>query len=280
MRKAKLWGTQRRKTKGPMKVASCHRMILMTTGFIVVRGDLMGKLSTVTAAKKITRRNRIFTIGIIVSGLLSVVLGVVTFYGQQSGNFVMNVDYDAFNRGIVIADNRTMENAGPQLMAESVQDAKDITYRWLDISSAVETDGNFFDPDITYLSYTFYLQNIGSEVVDLTYSMRITDVYKDLDEAIRVILIDDGVQTIYQKQDEADEFGVLPTYPVSMPTSTVFIDEDTVFRKTLVGFAPNAIRKFTILIWLEGEDPDTTDDVLGGLIKFRMTFSIEEDVAV
>lgn len=238
----------------------------------------MSKLSTVMAAKKLKKRNKLFTFGILISGILSAVLGVVTFYGQQSGNFVMNVDYDAFNRGIVIANNRTMENAGPQLISDSVTDAKDVTYRWLDISSAEETDGNFYDPDLTYMAYTFYLQNVGTEGVDVTYSMRITDVYKDLDEAIRVIIIDNGEESIYQKQDEADEFGVLPTYPVSMPNTTMFIDEDTVFRKTLLGFAPNEIRKFTIIVWLEGEDPDTNDDVLGGLIKFRMTFSIEEEV--
>ena len=246
--------------------------------YCLKRGDPMRRLSTVTAAKKLQRRNRIFTIGIIVSGLLTAVLGVVTFYGQHTGNFVMNVDYDAFNRGIVIANNRTMENAGPQLVADSVTDAKDITYRWLDISSAEETDGNFYDPDLTYMAYTFYLQNVGSEAVDVIYSMRITDVYKGLDEAIRVLVIDDGIQTIYQKQDEADEFGVLPTYPISMPDIKIFIDEITGFRKTLFGFAPNEIRKFTVLIWLEGEDPNTTDDVLGGMIKFRMTFSIEEEV--
>ncbi len=238
----------------------------------------MGKLSTVIAAKKLKRRNRIFTIGIIISGVLSAVLGVVTFYGQQTGNFVMNVDYEAFNRGIVIADNRTMENAGPQLISDSITDAKDVTYRWLDISSAKETDGNFYDPDLTYMAYTFYLQNIGTEGVDITYSMRITDVYKDLDEAVRVILIDNDEEIIYQKQDEANELGILPEYPQSMPTATMFLDKDTVFRRTIPGFAPNEIRKFTLLVWLEGEDPDTNDEILGGLIKFRMTFSIEEEI--
>ncbi len=250
----------------------------MTAGFVVVRSDPMHRLSTVTAAKKIKTRNRIFSIGIIVSGILSIVLGVVTFYGQQTGNFVMNVDYDAFNRGIVIADNRTMEDAGPQLISESITDAKDVTYRWLDISSASETDGNFFDPDLTYMAYTFYLQNVGSEVVDITYSMRITDVYKGLDEAVRILIIDDGVETLYQKRDEADEFGELPTYPLSMPPALMFLDDDTVVRRTILGFVPNEIRKFTIMVWLEGEDPDTNDEVLGGLIKFRLTFSIEEDV--
>lgn len=240
----------------------------------------MNKLSTVTEAKKIAKRNKFFTIGILISGILSAVLGVVTFYGQQAGNFVMNVDYNAFNRGIVISDNRTMENAGPQLYSEAVQDAKDVTYRWLDISSAMETDGNFYDPDLKYVAYTFYVQNVGSETVDMVYSIRITDVYKDLDAAIRVIVIDNGVETIYQKPDEADEFGVLPTYPVSMPETVPFLDEDTVVRRIIPSFTPNEIRKFTILVWLEGEDPDTNDDVLGGLIKFRMTFSIEEEVVL
>lgn len=237
----------------------------------------MHKLSTVMAAKRIKRRNRIFTIGIIISGILSIILGVVTFYGQQTGNFVMNVDYNAYNRGIVIADNKTMENAGPQLVSDSVTDAKDMTYLWLDINNAVETDGNFYDPDYTYLAYTFYLQNTGTEVSDIIYSMRISDVYKGLDEAIRILLVIDGEETLYQKADEADENGILAEYPDSMPDAINFLDDDTVFRHSITNFEPNEIKKFTVFIWLEGWDPDTTDDILGGLIKFRMAFSIDED---
>eukprot|EP01156_Anaeramoeba_ignava_P017838 Anaeramoba_ignava/a90141_120.p6 GENE.a90141_120~~a90141_120.p6 ORF type:complete len:240 (-),score=15.41 a90141_120:8614-9333(-) len=237
----------------------------------------MKKYSTVMAATKIALRNKIFTFGILISGILSIVLGVVTFYGQQSGNFVMNVNYDTYARGIVIADNRTMTNAGPQLTSDSLSDAKDITYWWLDIETAQETDGNYYDPDFDYLAYTFYIQNQGTETVDITYSLRVTDVYKNLDEAVRIIFIDDGVETIYQKEDEANEFGVLPTYPVSISDASLFIDDNTVFRTSIIGFTPNTIKKFTIIIYLEGEDPDTTDDLLGSMIRFRMTFSIDED---
>ena len=35
-------------------------------------------------------------------------------------------------------------------------------------------------------------------------------------------------------------------------------------------FKPNDIDKFTIVIWLEGDDPDCIDNILGGEIKMHM----------
>ena len=35
-------------------------------------------------------------------------------------------------------------------------------------------------------------------------------------------------------------------------------------------FKPNDVDKFTIVIWLEGDDPDCIDNILGGEIKMHM----------
>jgi hypothetical protein len=232
------------------------------------------KLSTVLTTNKILKRRKFYTLGLIITFLLSLTFGVVTFYGQDTGNFVMSVDYDAFNRGIILSETKTLEATSSRLMTEPIENAKDITYNWIQVDKVLETDGNYIDPDIDYMAYTFYLQNNGLETVDVTYSVRITEITKDLDKAIRVMIIEDGVQTIYQKTDEADELGNLPEYQEELPESVEFLNDYTVARITINRFTPQQVKKFSIIMWIEGEDPDTTDEIAGGSIKMQMSFSI------
>ena len=42
------------------------------------------------------------------------------------------------------------------------------------------------------------------------------------------------------------------------------------------GFKKGEIDKFTIVIWLEGNDPECTDEIRGGKIKFSMNFSVND----
>ncbi|MFA6801227.1 MAG: hypothetical protein WCR19_03865 [Acholeplasmataceae bacterium] len=234
------------------------------------------RLSTVMQANLIVKKRRFYTLGLLITLILSIIFGIVTFYGQNTGNFVMSVDYDAYNRGITLSESKTFEETSSRLMTEPIDGAQDITYNWLQVSQVEATDGNYIDPDIDYMAYTFYLQNSGLETVNVTYSIRITEVTKDLDSAIRVMIIEDGVQTIYQKMDEADEFGVMPEYQVVLPDSLYFLDDYTVTRNIINRFTPQSIKKFSIIMWIEGEDPDTTDEIAGGSIKMQMSFSIDE----
>ena len=232
------------------------------------------KLSTVMSATKLTRKKRIYTIGLIISLVLSIVFVIVTFYGQDTGNFVMSVDYNAFNRGIILSETKTFEQTSSRLMTNPIEGAHDITYNWINFDKIKETDGNYVDPDIDYMAYTFYLQNNGLETVDVTYSLRITQVIKDLDKAIRVMIIEDDEQTIYQRQDEADEFGQLPVYAVELPETRLFVDDYTISRESIIRFVPQQVKKFSVIMWIEGEDPDTTDEIAGGSIKMQMSFAI------
>ena len=42
------------------------------------------------------------------------------------------------------------------------------------------------------------------------------------------------------------------------------------------GFEPKDRDKYTVVIWLEGNDPDCLDNIIGGTIKFNMNFHIIE----
>lgn len=236
----------------------------------------MMRLSQVLGVRRIKIRNRIFTLGIIITGMLSLTFGVITFYGQNAGNMIMSVDPDAAIRGIRISTNGDpdVEFTSTRLMSEPVEEAKDITFAWLKLDEVQETDGNYVDPHHDYVAYTYYLKNVGSEAVDLKYYVRITEPpTNNLDEGIRVVIIEDGIQTLYMKADQTND----SYYPPTMPVAEHFETNRTVTTKQIRNVKPGQIIKFSVIIYLEGYDPDTTDDLMGGTIKMQMNFTIDDD---
>lgn len=189
----------------------------------------------------------------------------------------MSVDYEAYRRGIILSNDEAFTVKETQLMTTPVNDARDITYSWIKINDITQTDGNFIDPDYDYIAYTFYIKNEGNETVDIIYSIKITDTQNNLDNSVRVLVIEDGTQTIFQKPDIADEFGNYPTYPGTLPEIKHFLSNGIVTRKKISNFEPGEFRKFSVIVWLEGQDPDTTDAIIGGTMKLQMIFAIDDN---
>jgi hypothetical protein len=220
------------------------------------------------------RQKRTLSLLFSVSGVLSLIFVLITFYGQQAGNFVMSVDYDSYKRGIVLSNTETLNNPQPRLMTNPVYGARDMTYSWLKLEEVTQTEGNYTDPDYDYVAYTFYLTNNGFETVDIVYHIRIIDNYKAMDSAIRVLVIEDGVETIYQKPDTPQ--GSVPiSYTLPLQMTEKFLSDTIIMRKRIMNFQPQTVIKFSVVVWIEGLDPDTTDDIIGGMIKLQMNFSIE-----
>ena len=55
-----------------------------------------------------------------------------------------------------------------------------------------------------------------------------------------------------------------------------FLASTVVMRTQKEGFEPKDRDKYTVVIWLEGNDPDCLDNIIGGTIKFNMNFHIIE----
>ncbi|MBE0701277.1 MAG: hypothetical protein IH571_06290 [Acholeplasmataceae bacterium] len=233
------------------------------------------RLSKLLGVRRATLKARILTLGIIITGMLSLAFTVITFYGQNAGNFVMSVDYGALSRGISLSKEPDLSITSSMLMSDPISEARDMTYTWLKIEEVDANNGNYKDVDYEYIAYTFYLVNSGFETVDISYHIRITEVYNNLDSAIRILVIEDGVQTMYMKPDEPDEFGNMPTYPVEMPEAENFLSDTIVTRKRFTNFKPGNVKKFSVIVWLEGWDPNTNDQILGGMFKSQMNFSID-----
>jgi hypothetical protein len=98
-----------------------------------------------------------------------------------------------------------------------------------------------------------------------------------MEDAIRVLVIEDDIHTIYQKPDYNDGQGIPVSYTMELRKTQKFLSDTIVTRQHIFNFQPGMLRKYSVVMWIEGTDPDTTDDILGGMIKLQMNFSIVSD---
>jgi archaellum component FlaG (FlaF/FlaG flagellin family) len=218
---------------------------------------------------KFITKKLILRIGMIIFGIASALIAIITYYGQNAGNFVMEIDPNAYRRGIVLSADEEFLSPSPRLLSDAIINVRDMTYDWLKIDEAIATDGNYADPDYKYIAYTLYIQNIGDETCDVNMNATIVSLQKGLDGAIRFLVIEDEtLEKMYMKPDTVE------TEYVDMPEAEHFVSDITIMNGEITNFKPYQIKKYTIIVWLEGQDPDCTDEILGGRIKLRLLFSI------
>ncbi len=95
---------------------------------------------------------------------------------------------------------------------------------------------------------------VGFQIID--------DVIKNVDEAARVMVYFNGDRKVYAKMNSYTNEPEKGTFS--------FYSENEAVLDQRKDFKPSDIDKFTVVIWLEGDDPDCTDNLLGGEIKMHM----------
>lgn len=218
-------------------------------------------------------------IGALTTGLLSGIIVLLAYFGQNMGNLVIDMEEDAYTQGIILSTSSDFNYASPRLVVNPVTDAECVSYSWLKKEQIMNTDGDYYDPDgLRYIGYTFYLKNEGLETVDVSMKVEISQVYKDVDAAIRFMVIktDDRQTTenIYQKEDPITQ----RKYPIDMPKTKNFLTDTTICEEITENFEPNEYIKYSVVIWLEGYDDDCIETIKNGTIRFQMIFKIIEDI--
>jgi sulfatase maturation enzyme AslB (radical SAM superfamily) len=58
---------------------------------------------------------------------------------------------------------------------------------------------------------------------------------------------------------------------------TKWDDKETVFNDTREGLEPGDTDKYTIVMWIEGEDPECIDDIRSGYVKLEWFFGVVDE---
>jgi hypothetical protein len=181
------------------------------------------------------------------------------------GKFTVTIDKNFTKKsGMVIFENIKDQQPKLQLDVKETGLMDNISIDWLPKDINKEADGTHNGDN--YIAYSFYVQNRGSENLSFWYKIPIYNIIKHVDDAVRVMIYRNDERTVYAKlgKDGKPEKGTTPFY-----------SDDTVALKEITGLAPGETDKFTIVVWLEGDDPDCVDSIVGGEMKLNMEINEE-----
>jgi hypothetical protein len=227
-------------------------------------------------AKRIKGRKKLMRLAVVTFCSLFIVLTVVFIilaFLFNGGKFTISLDNnDDLVTSLALFDNLEDREIKRKLYADEVDFMDNISVKWLpeDIDSGKHEGSHNGD---NYIAYTFYLGNTGNQPVNYWYEVVIDDVIKNVDEAVRIMIFRNGEKTIYAKLNRdtgKEEAGTTAFYENEKSS-----EEHIAVLEEVKNFKPLAIDKFTIVVWLEGDDPDCVNAIIGGEIKMHMNIREE-----
>ena len=218
-------------------------------------------------ARSVRRRNvmlRIFSIILLIAILLLGISYALSAFVNKAGNFTVWISDEDMNL-ITLSDTADFEKCATMLEADIIPQMDNITKSWMP-ENLDEVDGCHNGDN--YIAYTFYLKNAGENEIDYSSQIDIHAVTKAADNAVRVMVIKNGEETVYSKAQKGSN--------EPEPDTVAFLSNTQVFKNTTEGFGSGAVDKYTVVIWLEGNDPECIDDIRGGVVKMSMNFKVLE----
>ena len=222
---------------------------------------------------------RISTYVIISIIIILLLFAAFTIYGNKVGNFVINVNRQS-DVLLSLSDQADLSKQTARLVYGSITDLTDTTYEWLPKNIVSKGFGNISEEHGQYMAYSFYLINHSARAVDVDMVLHLLDTVGEPMGMLRIMMIEDERGTfdegnhIYAMEETSearkaameDELKSDYTfYPVEY-----FIDEEILFKQTIIDFEPETYRRYTIVIWLEGCDPDTVNSNIGARAKIQL----------
>lgn len=220
------------------------------------------------SSQKVRREKKLKRIFIIILLFILLLLLISYFvFGiiYNSASFSITLDKNLyFDKGLIVYDDPTYKVYRTDLFAASPTSFDNVYYKWL--PDDIDDRGPGSHNGDNYLAYTFYVENQSEEVSDYWSEVVIDDVVRSVDDAVRVRVYRNGEAVTYAKigANGRPEDDTVP-----------FQDEKLIVINHVENFGPGAMDRYTIMLWVEGTDPECTDNILGGEFKVHMKFNSE-----
>ena len=220
---------------------------------------------TAGEVKRYRTYNRLIPIALGIALLILLIGYVVSVLYMKFGAFTVMVNkFDHHEYALTLSESAQQGGYTSRLNAEIAETITNIDGAtlpdWLDNVDGEHNGDN-------YVAYTFYCINAGSRTITYSYELYIANMTYEIEKAARVRLYVDGEYTdyAYARTDgiEGPE-----------PGTTSFQSGNTIVQRMVEHFAPGDRTKFTVVIWLEGNDPDCVDKILGGEFKIDMAMEV------
>lgn len=229
--------------------------------------------------------NKIAKIAAAISVFIVTVMASFTFIGANGANFVVKFDGDD-GLGLALFNNEAMDNPLSRLSYPTLIDQKDVSLSWIP-ENIEEGLGDKSDRNRSwYFAFSFLLRNESTVPADISLEINANKVKQNVDSAVRLALYRNVVgsdepseRRIFAKPQESGENVGKPeitkdyngnilyeTEPFLSPTKICSLRYD----RLKIG----EVNKFTVLIWIEGYDPECKDELKGGTMSMDMSIKI------
>ncbi len=224
----------------------------------------IGLRRTAAEVKRYRMLMRIIPIAIGCATAALALLYAVTAMYSKYGSFTVTVNkFDSVKYALTLSETPDFSDPISRLNCKASEEITNID------GSTLPKDLDMINGEHNgqnYVAYTFYCKNAGEETVTYEYQVFIANMTLDIEKAVRVRLYVNGEATDYART-KVDGSG-------PEPGTTEFLSESVIARDQISDFAPGDTTKYTVVIWLEGNDPECLDNILGGEFKIDMSMSI------
>lgn len=259
------------------------------------RGALLGLfMKSAGIAKALAMGATLYTaLGVGAAALAATFL--FAYVTEMKGNFTINLTAEMISQGFVLSDTEDFAVPSTRLYTDEIENLNAISIQ--DISATVDTEEDGSHNGTGYMAYTFYIRNDGDEAASYIFDLNITSSTKDVISASWIMVYQDGEQLIYSELsadgDRENLYGYkyMPFSETAADIETLyyeengyygitpndFVDDTTAVQGVREDMQPGEVHKYTIVVWIEGDDPECTNDILGGHAGFSFQFEMIAD---
>ena len=228
---------------------------------------------------------------------------VMSLITKMRGHFTVNMNHELFQEGFSVSEVPSFLKPTSTLYSTPLEGAMCISI--MEISEEIlKTNGYYHGQD--YFAYTFYIRNDGKSTVDYEWNVSINSESKNVSSAAWVMIFEDDEMTLHAKaksdgspemlpdpDDKLHGYTKLPFEEYAKYPDTQFeiIDKESTipayrlhpepFKSDIVVATgrqeivkPADMHKYTIVLWIEGDDEDCTNDLIGGHFGLEMNFKL------
>jgi len=218
-----------------------------------------------------------------------------SYMKHKKDDFTIALSGDLQKIGFDLSNTEDFANPQVRLTADAAKEVNAMSVSTLptDLDNyGGSHNGNY------YMAYTFWIRNHGEETVDYDWHVVLNEVTNNVDQALWIMIYDEGKQTIYAKAPEgatAEKLSGYSEYPLydqaASPdtqyytngsgqkgiATTPYISDREAAAGSVTTFKPGDKHKYTVVMWMEGDDPDCTNDTLGGKAYYAFKFAVAGD---
>lgn len=224
----------------------------MSRGYVKVTAEQL---------KKRERRIKYTIRTVIILIVLLILFFLILTMIYQGGDFIITLDPQfSLESGLKMYDDDELKDEKIKLYASGMDFMDNISIKWLPNNLGDQKGGSHNGEN--FIAYTFFLENTGSKKVDYWYELSIVKVIKSVDEAVRIMIIHNGEETVYAKMNAQTK--------EPEPDTKAFHSEKIAVLEQRKDIKVNEMDKITIVMWIEGDDPDCLDNIIGGELKTKV----------